>query len=185
RKSGIFGPQLPREYGGLGLGTVAMCVLFEEAGRSLLGPLALHCAAPDEGNMDLLSLYATPEQRERYLRPLAEGKIRSCFAMTEPPPGAGSDPTMMQTRATRVDGGWEINGHKWFTTGADGAAVAITMAVSDAQKAVTMFLVPTDAPGFRVLRSIATMGGHEPGHGEVQYDHVRVPDSAVLGKVGE
>ena len=120
RQAGIYGPQLPAEYGGLGLGTVAMCVLFEQAGRSLLGPLALHCAAPDEGNMHLLSLYATPEQRERYLRPLVEGKIRSCFAMTEPAPGAGSDPTMLLTRATRVDGGWEINGRKWFATGAEG-----------------------------------------------------------------
>lgn len=191
RKAGIYGPQLPREYGGLGLGTVAMCVLFEQAGRSLLGPLALHCSAPDEGNMHLLSLYATPEQREQYLRPLVEGTIRSCFAMTEPAPGAGSDPTMMQTRATRVDGGWEINGHKWFATGADGSAFAITMAITDdsvpAHRGVTMFLVPTDAPGFRLIRSVPTMGGHggPGGHGEVSYERVRVPDSAVLGKVGE
>jgi acyl-CoA dehydrogenase len=185
REAGIYGPQLPREYGGLGLGTVAMCVLFEQAGRSFLGPLALNCAAPDEGNMHLLSLYATDEQRERYLRPLIEGKIRSCFAMTEPAPGAGSDPTMMQTRAARVDGGWEINGRKWFTTGAEGAAFAITMAVTDANKGVTIFLVPADTPGFRVVRSIPTMGGHEPGHGEVQYDGVRVPDAAVLGNVGD
>ncbi len=191
RKAGIYGPQLPREYGGLGLGTVAMCVLFEQAGRSLLGPLALHCSAPDEGNMHLLSLYATPEQREQYLRPLVEGTIRSCFAMTEPAPGAGSDPTMMQTRATRVDGGWEINGHKWFATGADGSAFAITMAITDdsvpAHRGVTMFLVPTDAPGFRLIRSVPTMGGHggPGGHGEVSYERVRVPDSAVLGKAGE
>ncbi|HEX7421268.1 MAG TPA: acyl-CoA dehydrogenase family protein [Thermoanaerobaculia bacterium] len=190
RKAGIYGPQLPREWGGLGLGTVAMCVLFEQAGRSLLGPMALHCAAPDEGNMHLLSLYATPEQRERYLRPLVEGKIRSCFAMTEPAPGAGSDPTMMLTHAVRVDGGWEISGRKWFATGADGSAVAITMAVTDpsvpAHRGVTMFLVPTDTPGYRLIRSVATMGGHGPGgHGEVEYERVRVPDSAVLGKVGD
>ncbi len=191
RKAGIFGPQLPREYGGLGLGTVAMCVLFEQAGRSFLGPLALHCAAPDEGNMHLLSLYATQEQREQYLRPLVEGTIRSCFAMTEPAPGAGSDPTMMQTRATRVDGGWEINGLKWFATGADGSVFAITMAITDpsvpAHRGVTMFLVPTDAPGFRLIRSVPTMGGHggPGGHGEVSYERVRVLDSAVLGKVGE
>jgi acyl-CoA dehydrogenase len=190
RKAGIFGPQLPREWGGLGLGTVAMCVLFEQAGRSLLGPMALHCAAPDEGNMHLLSLYATPEQRERYLRPLVEGKIRSCFAMTEPAPGAGADPTMMQTRALRVDGGWEINGLKWFATGAEGSAFAITMAVTDSSVAahhgVTMFVVPADTPGFRLIRSVPTMGGHGPGgHGEVAYDHVRVPDSAVLGKIGD
>jgi acyl-CoA dehydrogenase len=190
RQAGIYGPQLPREYGGLGLGTVAMCVLFEQAGRSFIGPLALHCAAPDEGNMHLLSLYATPEQREKYLRPLVEGKIRSCFAMSEPAPGAGSDPTMILTRATRTNGGWEINGRKWFTSGAEGAALAIVMAITDpsvpAHRGVTMFLVPTDAKGFRIIRSIPTMGGHGAGgHCEIEFDHVRVPDSAVLGKVGE
>lgn len=185
RRAGIYGPQLPREYGGLGLGTIGMCVLFEQAGRSFLGPLALNCAAPDEGNMHLLSLYANDEQRERYLKPLVEGTIRSCFAMSEPAPGAGSDPTMMQTRASQVDGGWEINGRKWFATGAEGAEFAITMAVSDAKKGVTMFLVPTGTPGFRIVRSIPTMGGHESSHGEVEYNAVRVPDSAVLGKVGD
>jgi len=191
RQAGIFGPQLPREWGGLGLGTVAMCVLFEQAGRSLLGPLALHCAAPDEGNMHLLSVYATPEQREQYLRPLVEGRIRSCFAMTEPAPGAGSDPTMILTRATRVDGGWEITGRKWFATGAQGSTFAIAMAVTDpsvpAHKGVTMFLVPANTPGFNIVRSVPTMGGHggPGGHGEIDFDHVRVPDSAVLGKIGD
>jgi acyl-CoA dehydrogenase len=191
RRAGIYGPQLPREYGGLGLGTVAMCVLFEQAGRSFLGPLALHCSAPDEGNMHLLSLYATPAQREQYLRPLVEAKIRSCFAMTEPAPGAGSDPTMIATRATRVEGGWIIKGRKWFATGAEGAAFAIVMAVTDpavpAHKGVTMFLVPSDTPGFRLIRSIPTMGGHDGAisHGEIDFDDVRVPDSAVLGKPGE
>ncbi|MGZ8829369.1 MAG: acyl-CoA dehydrogenase family protein [Thermoanaerobaculia bacterium] len=191
RQAGIFGPQLPREWGGLGLGTVAMCVLFEQAGRSLLGPLALHCAAPDEGNMHLLSVYATPEQREQYLRPLVEGKIRSCFAMTEPAPGAGSDPTMILTRATRVGGGWEITGRKWFATGAAGSTFAIAMAITDpsvpAHKGVTMFLVPANASGFNIVRSVPTMGGHggPGGHGEIDFDHVRVPDSAVLGKIGD
>jgi len=191
REAGIYGPQLPREYGGLGLGTVAMCVLFEEAGRSLLGPLALHCAAPDEGNMHLLSLYATPDQRERYLRPLAEGKIRSCFAMTEPPPGAGSDPTMLLTRATRVDGGWEISGRKWFATGAEGSTFAIVMVVTDpsvpAHKGATMFLVPTNTPGFKLIRSVPTMGGHDGpgGHGEIEFDRLRAEDSTILGKLGE
>src|SRR4051794_34923611 len=191
KRAGIWGPQLPPEWGGLGLETVGMCVVFEQAGRSLLGPLALHCSAPDEGNMHLLSLYANAEQRERYLRPLVEGKIRSCFAMTEPPPGAGSDPTMLLTRAERVDGGWEITGRKWFATGADGAAFAIAMAITDpnvpAHKGVTMFLVPTDTPGYRLVRSVPIMGGHGGigGHGEVDFDHARVPDSAVLGPVGE
>jgi acyl-CoA dehydrogenase len=190
RKAGIFGPQLPKEYGGLGLGTVAMCVLFEQAGRSFLGPVALHCSAPDEGNMHLLAHHASAEQRERWLRPLVEGKIRSCFAMTEPAPGAGSDPTMMLTRAVRVDGGWEISGRKWFATGADGASFAVTIAVTDPNAdrhhQATMFLVPTDTPGYKFVRNVPIMGSHGiGGHGEVDFDKVRVPDSAIVGKVGD
>jgi acyl-CoA dehydrogenase len=190
RAAGIFGPQLPREYGGLGLGTVGMCVVFEQAGRSFLGPIALHCSAPDEGNMHLLAHHATVEQRDRYLRPLIEGKIRSCFAMTEPAPGAGSDPTMMLTRAERVDGGWEITGRKWFATGAEGASFAVTMAVTDPEadrhRRATMFLVPTDTPGYKFIRNVGVMGAHSGGgHAELEYENVRVPDSAVIGKVGE
>jgi acyl-CoA dehydrogenase len=190
RHAGIFGPQLPREYGGLGLGTVGMCVVFEQAGRSFLGPVALHCSAPDEGNMHLLAHHASDAQREQWLRPLIEGKIRSCFAMTEPAPGAGSDPTMMLTRATRVENGWEISGRKWFATGADGAAFAVTMAVTDPEaekhRRATMFLVPTDTPGYRFIRNVAVMGGHSGGgHAELDFDRVRVPDSAVIGKAGD
>jgi acyl-CoA dehydrogenase len=194
REAGIFGPQLPREYGGLGLGTVGMCVVFEQAGRSFLGPVALHCSAPDEGNMHLLAHQANDAQREQYLRPLIEGTIRSCFAMTEPAPGAGSDPTMMMTRAERLPaergGGWEITGRKWFATGADGAAVAVTIAVTDPNadrhRRATMFLVPADTPGYRFVRNVPVMGGHGMGgHGEVDFDHVRVPDSAIVGNVGD
>ena len=190
RHAGLFGPQLPPEYGGLGLGTVGMCVVFEQAGRSFLGPVALHCSAPDEGNMHLLAHHANDEQRERYLRPLIEGKIRSCFAMTEPAPGAGSDPTMMITRAQRVDGGWEITGRKWFATGADGASFAVAIAVTDPDadkhRRATMFLVPTDTPGYRFVRNVPVMGGHGMGgHGEVDFENVRVPDSAIVGKVGD
>jgi acyl-CoA dehydrogenase len=191
RKAGLFGPQLPKEWGGLGLGTVGMCVVFEQAGRSLLGPLALHCSAPDEGNMHLLSIYANDEQREKYLRPLVEGKIRSCFAMTEPAPGAGADPTMLKTRADRVGNEWEITGRKWFATGAEGSSFAITMVVTDpnvpVHKGASMFIVPTDTPGFNLIRSVPVMGGHAGpgGHGEIDYDHVRVPDSAILGPAGE
>jgi acyl-CoA dehydrogenase len=174
----------------MGLGTVAMCVLFEQAGRSFLGPLAMHCSAPDEGNMHLLSLYATAQQKKQYLAPLVRGDIRSCFAMTEPAPGAGSDPTMMLTRATKVDGGWQIVGRKWFTSGAEGASLSITMAVTDpdapSHRRVTMFLVPTDTPGYRLVRAVPTMGGHGlGGHCEIEYDDVLVPDSAVLGQVGD
>ncbi len=190
RSAGIFGPQLPTELGGLGLGTVGMCVVFEQAGRSFLGPAALHCSAPDEGNMHLLAHHANDEQRERYLRPLIEGTIRSCFAMTEPAPGAGSDPTMMTTHATRVDGGWEITGRKWFATGADGASFAVVLAVTDPDAdrhhRATMFLVPTDTPGYRFLRNVPVMGGHGMGgHGEVEFESARVPDSAIVGSVGD
>src|SRR5687767_3423325 len=172
KHAGVFGPQLPRELGGLGLGTVGMCAVFEQAGRSFLGPVAMHCSAPDEGNMELLAHHASEEQRERYLRPLIEGTIRSCFAMTEPAPGAGSDPTMMMTRASRVDGGWEITGRKWFATGADGAAFAVVIAVTDPDAdrhhRATMFLVPTDTPGYRFVRNVPVMGGHGfGGHGEI------------------
>ena len=131
RQAGLWAPQLPREHGGLGLDTVGLCVVFREAGRSPLGPLALHCAAPDEGNMHLLLRASTPAQRERYLGPLARGEVRSCFAMTEPAPGAGSDPTMLRTRAERRGDRWAINGRKWFISGAKGAAFAIVAAVSD------------------------------------------------------
>ena len=190
RRAGVFAPQLTPELGGLGLGTVGMCVVFEQSGRSFLGPVAMHCAAPDEGNMHLLAHHANEAQRAQYLTPLIEGKIHSCFAMTEPAPGAGSDPTMMTTRAVRVDGGWEISGRKWFTTAAEGAAFAVTMAVTDPaadrHHRATMFLVPTDAPGYRFVRNVSVMGGHgHGGHAEVEFENVRVPDSAVIGNVGD
>jgi len=159
-------------------------VVFEEAGYSLLGPQALNCAAPDEGNMHLLSVVATAEQRDRYLAPLAAGDTRSCFAMTEPAPGAGSDPSMLRTEATRVDGGWSITGRKWFITGAEGAAFAICMA--RAPEGATMFLVDADNPGWRVERLIDAMDRSFPGgHCEVVFEDCRVPDDAVLGAVGE
>ena len=140
--------------------------------------------------MHLLSLFATEEQKAQYLAPLVSGNIRSCFAMTEPAPGAGSDPTMMQTRAIKVDDGWQIDGLKWFTSGAEGASVSITMAVTDpdapSHRRVSAFLVPTDTPGYRLVRAVPTMGGHGlGGHCEVEYRNVRVPDSAVLGEVGD
>src|SRR5262245_35783937 len=162
RRAGLFALQLPRDLGGLGLDTVGLCVVFEEAGYSPLGALALHCAAPDEGNMHLLHRVATVEQRRRYLEPLARGEVRSCFAMTEPAPGAGSDPTMLLTRATRRDGGWVIDGRKWFTSGAMGAAFAIVAAVTDPtappRQGATLFLVDAGAPGSGVGGAIPQMG---------------------------
>jgi acyl-CoA dehydrogenase len=190
REARVWAPQLPKEHGGLGLDTAGLCVVFEEAGRSPLGPLALHCAAPDEGNMHLLHRAATPEQKQRYLEPLMRGEVRSCFAMTEPAPGAGSDPTMLRTRAVRHADGWVLDGQKWFTSGAQGAAFAIVAAVSDpsvdARKGTTLFLVDAGTPGFTVGRAIPTMGGGGPGgHCEVSLTGCQVSDSRVLGRVGD
>src|SRR5258707_7887783 len=163
RDTGLYAPHVAREWGGLGLDMRAMSVVFEAAGRSLLGPLALNCSAPDEGNMHLLELVASHEQQERYLRPLVEGRIRSCFSMTEPPPGAGADPAMLRTRAERRDGGWAITGDKWYITGADGAAFTICMALTDdgasgdGRTRATMFLVDAGTPGYRVVRRIPSL----------------------------
>jgi acyl-CoA dehydrogenase len=184
RDAGVFAPQVARELGGLGLDMRGMAVVFEEAGYSLLGPQALNCAAPDEGNMHMLSVIATPEQRERYLVPLAAGDIRSSFSMTEPPPGAGSDPSMLRTEARHVDGGWSISGRKWFITGAAGAAFTICMA--RAEEGATMFLVDADNPGWRIERVVDAIDRSFPGgHAEVVFDDCRVGDDAVLGAVGE
>jgi acyl-CoA dehydrogenase len=184
REWGIFGPQIATELGGLGLDHRGTAVILEECGYSLLGPQALHCAAPDEGNIHMLDVIANPEQRERYLVPLAAGKVRSCFSMTEPAPGAGADPSMLLTRAERVDGGWSISGRKWFITGADGAAFTICMALAD--EGATMFLVDADNPGFRIERTIeATDLAFPGGHGEVLFEDCRVGEDAVLGEVGE
>ena len=185
----LWTPQLPAELGGLGLSLTEMTPVFEAAGRSLWGPVALNCAAPDEGNMHLLHLFANDEQRERFLKPLAAGEIRSAFAMTEPAPGAGSDPTMLQTRAVRDGDGWIISGHKWWTSGADGAAVLLIMARTDmdvpVHKGATIFIAPIETPGIEIVRRIPHMGAHDlGGHCEIKFHDLRLPDSAVLGKAG-
>jgi acyl-CoA dehydrogenase len=163
-------------------------VVFEEAGYSLLGPLALNCAAPDEGNMHLLEVVATEEQKERYLRPLAAGETRSCFAMTEPAPGAGADPSMLSTTATKVGDGWRIDGRKWFISGAHGAGFAICMARTSGapgeRGGATMFLVDGGHPGLRVVRDIDTLDeGLFGGHSEVVFDGCVVGPESVLGEV--
>jgi acyl-CoA dehydrogenase len=182
---GVFGPQLSEELGGLGLDHRGTAVILEECGYSLLGPQALNCAAPDEGNLHMLDLIASPAQRERYLVPLAAGQIRSCFSMTEPAPGAGSDPTMLRTTAQRIDGGWSISGRKWFITGAEGAAFTICMAIAE-DAGATMFLVDSDNPGYRIERILEVTDRAFPGgHAEVLFEDCEVPDEAVLGTVGE
>ncbi|MEV0382659.1 acyl-CoA dehydrogenase family protein [Nonomuraea sp. NPDC050643] len=190
KQAGIFAPHVAREYGGLGLDMLGRAAVFEEAGYSLLGPLALNIAAPDEGNMHLLEAVATGEQKERYLRPLAAGEVRSCFAMTEPAPGAGSDPSALSTCATRVDGGWRIDGRKWFITGADGAGFAICMARTSGRQGeaggATMFLVDAGNPGMKTVRHIDTLDESlYGGHVELVFDNCVVGADAVLGQVDQ
>jgi acyl-CoA dehydrogenase len=189
KRAGVFAPQVSPDLGGPGLDLRGQAVIFEEAGYSILGPQALNCAAPDEGNMHLLNVIATRLQRERYLQPLASGTVRSCFAMTEPSPGAGSDPSMLQTVAEHVPGGWRINGRKWFITGADGAAFAICMARTSEHiengSGATMFLVDQDNPGWRNVRIMDVIDRSFPGgHSEVMFENCLVPEEAVLGEVG-
>ena len=188
RRAGVFGPQIPSELGGLGLNRTAQTQILEEAGYSLLGPLALNCAAPDEGNIHLLDVIANEDQRERYLVPLAAGHISSCFAMTEPAPGAGSDPSLLATAATRVEGGWSITGRKWFITGASKAAAVICMARTSGEPSsrhgATMFLLDAEHPGIRIDRNVATLDqAFYGGHGELTFNNCRVGDDAVLGEV--
>ena len=184
KAAGLYAPQLPTSHGGLGLSWKERAVILEEAGRSFLGPLAINCAPPDQPNMINLVLHGTQEQRDRYLEPLIRGDIRSCFAMTEPAPGAGSDPSMLKTTARRKPGGWIIDGRKWFISGAVGAAFAIVLAQTDA--GATMFIVEAGNPGYRVLRNIASIDGFQiGGHGEIEFAGCEVNDDAVLGEIGK
>ncbi|CAO5253211.1 acyl-CoA dehydrogenase family protein [Frankia sp. AgKG'84/4] len=184
RAAGVFGPLSPVEYGGLGLDFRGQAHVLGAAGESLVGPLALHCWAPDDGNIHLLEAACTAEQRERYLAPLASGAVRSAIAMTEPAPGTGSDPAMLRTTATRAGGDWSISGAKHLTTGADGAGFTIAVARTDSGP--TMFLVDAGNPGMKVVRRMPTLDftSAPGGHCEVLFDDCRVPDSAVLGEVG-
>jgi acyl-CoA dehydrogenase len=192
KREGLWAPHLPRELGGQGVELPDVCPAFEAAGRSLLGPLCLGCAAPDEGNAHLLHLAGSPAQKEKYLLPLAAGEIRSTFAMTEPAPGAGSDPSMMRTRALRDGDGWVIDGRKWFATGAAGAAFAIVAAVTEedpsatARNKITLFLVDKDAPGYHVKREVPVMGiGTPGGHCEVELHACRVGSEQILGALND
>lgn len=187
RKHGLLSPHASPDLGGAGLSHVAKAAVFEAAGYSMLGPVALNIQAPDEGNLHLLSVVATPRQREWFLRPLAEARARSCFAMTEPPPGAGSDPAMLATRAERDGDGFVIRGRKWLTTGADGAAFAIIMArTGPGPGDATMFLVDLPHPKFRIVRRLETMDtSFMGGHAEIEIDGLRVGPDAVLGEVGK
>jgi alkylation response protein AidB-like acyl-CoA dehydrogenase/aminoglycoside phosphotransferase (APT) family kinase protein len=190
RAQGLWAPPVPRELGGMGLTLLEHARVSEILGRSPFAHYVFGCQAPDAGNIEVLALHGTPAQKEEYLRPLVRGEIRSCFAMTEPD-SPGSNPTQLRCRARREGDDYVIDGHKWFTTGADGARFAIVMAVTDPAAApharATMILVPTATPGFRLLRNIPVMG--QPGeghlsHGEVRFDSCRVPQGNRLGPEG-
>ncbi|HXM55492.1 MAG TPA: acyl-CoA dehydrogenase family protein [Candidatus Dormibacteraeota bacterium] len=187
RERGLWCPHMPSEWGGMGLGPVAMAAVSAEAARAGIGPMVLNCQAPDEGNMHTLLHWGTDEQKERYLRPLCEGRSRSCFAMTEPEV-AGSDPTLIQTRADLEGGEWVVNGHKWFISGARGARFAILIARTEddpevPQAANTAFLVELPAEGWEIVRDVETMGGSH-NHCEIRITNLRLPESAVLGGRG-
>jgi acyl-CoA dehydrogenase len=189
KTDGLWAPHLPCEWGGMGIGFIGQALVNEIIGRSVVGPRIFGNAAPDAGNAELLLISATPEQKEQYLRPLAAGEVRSCFAMTEPEV-SGSDPTGLQTTAIRDGSDWVINGHKWFTSGAIGSAFAIVMAVTDPSAAAharaSMILVPTDTPGFEIVRSVPVMGsGGVGGHCEVRFENCRVPFANLLGEAGQ
>jgi acyl-CoA dehydrogenase len=187
KAQGLWNLFLPGAHGA-GLKNWEYGVLCEEMGRSLVAPMAFNCAAPDTGNMEILDEFGNPEQQRRWLQPLLEGEIRSCFSMTEPEV-AGSDPTTLQTRAAKEGDHWVINGHKWFTSGAVGASIAIVMAVTDPEAAphlrASMILVPTDTKGFNLVRPVSVMG-HDSGggHCEIRYEDCRVPITNALGPEG-
>ncbi len=188
KKEGLWLPHMPKEFGGLGLSHVEMAMVQAEAGRTRLGPWILNCQAPDEGNMHTLYHWGTDEQKEKYLRPLCEGNMMSCFAMTEPEV-AGSDPTLIKTTAVKDGDEWVINGHKWFISNARRASFAIVIARTEMdvepgfRGSNTAFIVETSTKGWNEVREIETMHG-STGHSEILLEDVRVTDSAILGGRG-
>ncbi|KOC24399.1 acyl-CoA dehydrogenase [Comamonas testosteroni] len=181
---GFGAARTAREYGGLALSWEECCSYLEEAGRSFLGPAVLQCAPPTQPDIYALEKLGSPEQQQRYLEPLRTGDLHSCFAMTEPTPGVGSDPRMLSATAKRLpEGDWEINAHKWFITGAVRADVAIVVARTEG--GVSWFLVDTDTPGYRLVRDVPTMEPFDAGgHGEITLTNCRVPASALIGEEG-
>ena len=190
KRHGLWLPQIPVDYGGMGLSLFDHGLVSEVLGRTPLGHYVLNCQAPDAGNMEILIEHGTPEQKERYLMPLLAGEVRSCFSMTEPE-NAGSNPTWLSTTAVKDGDDYVISGHKWFTTAADGAAFAIVMAVTDPTASryqrASMIIVPTDTPGFQVVENTSVMGERGQGwasHAEIRYNDCRVPQANRLGAEG-
>ncbi|MFP0267023.1 acyl-CoA dehydrogenase family protein [Acinetobacter pittii] len=185
RRWGLLTPHASQEMGGLGWSHLQKAVAFEEAGYSALGPIALNIHAPDEGNIHLLDAVANDAQKQRWLKKLVAGEIRSCFAMTEPAPGAGSDPSMLQTTAIEDGNDYMINGRKWLITGADGASVAIIMAKMEDGSA-SMFLTDTNVEGFILEKNMNAMDScFSGGHGILRFENLRIPKENVLGEIGK
>ncbi len=186
----LWGPNIPKDLGGMGLTLVEHGLVSESLGRSPLGHYVFGCQAPDAGNIEILHLHGTKEQKEQYLKPLAAGDIRSCFSMTEVDM-PGSNPVMMETTAVKDGGDYVINGHKWYTSSADGSKFAIVMAVTNPDaptyQQASMIIVPTDAPGYNLVRNIPVMGhsgSDYASHGEILYQNCRVPQKNLLGREG-
>ena len=192
RSLGLFTPQIPKEYGGLGLSLYQLGQIYEILGHAFYGLYVFNCQAPDAGNMEILMDHGSDYQKETFLKPLLSGDIRSCFSMTEPE-FAGSNPTMMGTIAKKDGENYVINGHKWFTSSADGASFAIVMVVTDPDNPnpylrASQIIVPTDTEGFKFIRNISVMGDEGDGwnaHAEIRYENCIVPEKNLLGKAGE
>ena len=188
KEEGLWSLSLPGEWGGLGFSMAEIAPCYEEMNRSIFGPVCFNASAPDDGNMRVLSQVARPDQKERWLRPIADGTIRSSFIMTEPHPGSGSDPMMMRTTAVKKGGAWIVNGHKWFITGAEAATHFILMARTsdDPRRGLTAFLFHKDHPGWRITRRIPIMGPEEHGgHCELAFEDMEIPDEDRLMEVGD
>ena len=188
RAAGLWAPQTPVALGGMGLSRVGMAVMYQEANRSIFGPVTFNAAAPDDGNMMLLAAAGTAAQRDRWLRPIVDGRARSAFAMTEPAPGGGSDPSMIQTRARRRDGRWVVEGRKWFITGAGVAQhfILVARTSDDPRRGLSAFLFDRDQPGWAIARRIPIMGPEEHGgHCELIFEGLEIADENVLLGVGD
>ena len=183
KAAGLWAPQMPKRLGGLGLGMVEMAVCYEEMNRSIFGPVCFNCAAPDDGTMLALEKVLADSQKAKWLQPIVDGRVQSAFAMTEPAPGAGSDPSMMLTRAERVGDKWVVHGRKWFITGAANAKhfILIARTSDDARRNLSAFLFHADDPGWRIVRRIGIMGPEDHGgHCEMEFDGLEIPQENML-----
>lgn len=188
RKAGLWAPQMPQHMGGQGLNVVGMAVAYEEMNRSIFGPVCFNCAAPDDGNMIVLDKVLPASAKARWLQPIVDGRVLSSFAMTEPAPGAGSDPSMMLTRAEKKGDRWVVHGRKWFITGGGKAQHFILLAKTsdDPRRGLTAFLFDRDQPGWRIERQVPIMGPEDHGgHAELVFDGLEIPDDQVLLKKGD